>query len=275
MFPIDPPPRVPLERLGIPPASDETTRQEEIEDARRRDDDKRVRDRRTTFDEHLNTVLPPGWAALSENEALTLATPQTPTLSLNDLGIAAGVQGYVRSEWQLRLSDPTQTLEIQEATSRPILIPLATQAMTFDPQSLLDAVKEGQAVDVSFLPNVLMAQLTQLRQSGQPVTQLALRLNPEHLGPLDMTVVAEGSKVSVQLTAESESTRHVLERQLEDIKAVLVAHQLAPGELKVVASPKGHSTGNQSSRDDEAYPTPNRWLARKPTKPDDALDVAL
>jgi len=275
MFQIDPPTRVPLERMGIPPATDETTRQEEIEDARRREDDQRVRDRRTTFDEHLNTVLPPGWAALNENEAVILAAPPTPTLTLNDLGIAVGIQGYVRSEWQLRLADPTQTLEIQEAVSRPVLLPLAPQALSFDPQGLLDAVKEGQAVDVSFLPNVLMAQLTQLKQSGQPVTQLALRLNPEHLGPLDMTVVAEGSKVSVQLTAETESTRQVLERQLEDIKAILVSQQLAPGELKVVASPKGHSTGSHSGRDEEAYPTPNRWVARKPTKPDDALDVAL
>lgn len=275
MFQIDPPIRVPLERMGIPPASDESTRQEEIEEARRREDDQRVRDRKITFDQHLNTVLPPGWAALTENEAVALATPPTPTLTLNDLGLAPGIQGYVRSEWQVRLADPTQTLEMQEVSSRPILIPLNPQALSFDPQALLDAVKEGQAVDVSFLPNVLMAQLTQLKQAGQPVTQLALRLNPEHLGPLDMTVVAEGAKVSVQLAAESESTRRVLERQLEDIKAVLISHQLAPGELKVVASPKGQSTRNSASGNDEAYPTPNRWLARNPTKADDTLEVSV
>ncbi len=270
MFPIDPPTRVPLERMGIPPAADEATRQEEVEEARRREDDKRVRDRRTTFDEHLNTLLPPGWAPLSETEALAL-----PELQLTDLGLAAGVQGYVRSEWQLRLADPTQTSEIQEAVSTPLLIPLAPQATSFDPQALLEAVSEGRPVDVSFLPNVLMAQLTQLKQAGQPVTQLALRLNPEHLGPLNMTVVAEGNKVSVQLAAQSESSRNVLERQLEDIKAILVAHQLAPGELKVVATPKGQSSGGQSSRDEEAYPTPNRWVARKPSKPDEPLDVAV
>ncbi len=270
MLEIAPPTRVPLERLGIPPAADETTRQEEAEAARRREDDQRVRDRRTTFDEHLNTLLPPGWAPMTEAEVLAL-----PQVSLTDLGLAAGVQGYVRSEWQLRLADPTQTSELQEATSMPVLIPLAPQTPTFDPQALLQAVSEGQAVDVSFLPNVLMAQLTQLKQAGQPVTQLALRLNPEHLGPLNMTVVAESNKVSVQLAAHSESSRNVLERQLEDIKAILVAHQLAPGELKVVATPKGQSSGGSSARDDEAYPTPNRWVSRKPTKPDESLDVAL
>ncbi|MNT49106.1 hypothetical protein D3C72_1859350 [compost metagenome] len=90
-----------------------------------------------------------------------------------------------------------------------------------------------------------------------------------------MTVVAEGNKVSVQLATQVESSRNVLERQLEDIKAILVAHQLAPGELKVVATPKGQSSGKNSTRDDEAYPTPNRWVSRKPLKPDEPLDVAL
>jgi len=270
MMQIDSPIRVPIERMGIPPATDETTRQEEVDEARRREDDKRIRDRQTTFDEHLNTLLPPGWAPVTQAEILA-----TPELRLNDLGLAAGVQGYVRSEWQLRLADPTQTSEIQDATSMPVLIPLAPQAMTMEPQALLEAVSEGRPVDVSFLPNVLMAQLTQLKQSGQPVTQLALRLNPEHLGPLNMTVVAEGSKVSVQLAAQSESSRTVLERQLEDIKAILVAHQLAPGELKVVATPKGQNSGNSFGRDDEAYPTPNRWVNRKSSKPDDPIDVAV
>jgi hypothetical protein len=272
MFPIEPPARVPIERLGVPPAADDTTtRQEEIEEARRRDEAKRANDRRSTFDEHLNTLLPPGWAALTSAEALAL-----PEIRLTDLGIAPGVQGYVRSEWQLRLADPQQTSELQEATSMPLLIPLAPQPTSVDPQALLEAVSEGRAVDVSFLPNVLMAQLTQLRQGGQPVSQLALRLNPEHLGPLNMTVVAEGGKVSVQLAAASESTRHVLESQLEDIKAILVAHQIAPGELKVTAPPKGgQSSGGRSSKDEDAYPTPNRWVARRPSKPDDAVEVAV
>ena len=269
MFPIESP-RVPLERMGIPPTPDDATRQAEIDEARRREDDLRARDRKTTFDEHLNTVLPPGWAPMTEAEAFA-----PPMIQLTDLGLAAGVQGYVQSDWQLRLADPTQTSELQEAVSTPVLIPLAPQTAPFDPKMLLDAVKEGQAVDVSFLPNVLMAQLTQLKQSGQPVTQLAVMLNPEHLGPLNMTVVAEGGKVSVQLAAQSESSRNVLERQLEDIKAILVAHQLAPGELKVVATPKGQSGGNLSGRDEEAYPTPNRWVSRKPSKPDDPLDVAV
>lgn len=270
MFPIDPPIRVPLERMGIPPAADETTRQEEIEEARRREDAKRAQDRKTTFDEHLNTLLPPGWAPLTDLEALA-----TPELRLSDLGIATGIQGYVRAEWQVRLADPTQASELQEVSSMPVLIPLAPQSPAVEPQALLEAVSEGQAVDVSFLPNVLMAQLTQLKQSGQPVTQLALRLNPEHLGPLNMTVVAEGGKVSVQLAAESESTRRVLERQLEDIKNILVAQQLAPGELKVVAPPKGQSSGGRSGKDEEAYPTPNRWVARRPSKPDEEINVAV
>lgn len=270
MYPIEPPIRVPLERLGMPPATDETARQEEIEETRRREDAKRANERKSTFDEHLNTLLPPGWAALTEVEAMAL-----PEVRLADLGIAPGIQGYVRSEWQLRLADPMATSELQEATSVPLLIPLAPQPNTVDPQTLLEAVSEGRPVDVSFLPNVLMAQLTQLKQAGQPVTQLALRLNPEHLGPLNMTVVAEGSKVSVQLAASSESTRQVLERQLEDIKAILVAHQLAPGELKVTAPPKGQSSGGRSTKDDEAYPTPNRWVTRRPTKPDDPVEVAV
>ncbi|GEM_PF-1479325 len=270
MFPIDPPIRVPLERLGIPPAADETTRQEEAEEARRNDDAKRSQSRRSTFDEHLNTLLPPGWAPLTEVEALAL-----PELRLTDLGITPGVQGYVRSEWQLRLADPLRASELQDATSMPVLIPLAPQPTQVDPQALLEAVSAGQAVDVSFLPNVLMAQLTQLKQAGQPVTQLALRLNPEHLGPLNMTVVAEGGKVSVQLAAESESTRQVLQRQLEDIKGILVAHQLAPGELKVVATPKGQSSGGRSTKDEEAYPTPNRWVAKRPSKPDEPMNVAV
>lgn len=271
MFGIEPPNRVPLERMGIPPASDETSRQEEIEDARRRDDARRAQDRKTTFDDHLNVLLPPGWAPLAEGEALPV-----PELRLEDLGIAKGVEGYVRSEWQLRLADPTQTSDLSDATSMPVLIPLSpSTAPGLDPKALLEAVQEGRAVDVSFLPNVLMAQLTQLRQAGQPVTQLALKLNPEHLGPLTMTVVAESGKVSVQLAAQSESTRHVLERQLDDIKAILVAHQLAPGELKVVAQSKGQSSGGKSSKDDDAYPTPNRWVSKRPSKPDEPLNVAV
>jgi hypothetical protein len=270
MFPIDPPTRVPLERLGIPPAADDSARQEAVEEARRRDDAKRAQDKRTTFDQHLNTLLPAGWAPLSTEEALAI-----PEIRLEELGLAAGIQGFVRSEWQVRLADPSQSSDVQDVTSMPVLIPLAAQPISFDPQALLEAVKEGQSVDVSVLPNVLMAQLTQLKQAGQPVTQLALRLNPEHLGPLNMTVVAEGNKVSVQLAAQSESTRHVLERQLDDIKAILIAHQLAPGELKVVATPKGQSSGGHSTRDEEAYPTPNRWVSKRPSNPDEPLNVAV
>lgn len=272
MFPIDAPIRVPIERMGIPPTPDEATRQEEAEEARRRDDEKRTRERQTTFDDHLNSVLPPGWAPISKNEILSTL----PEIQLSDLGLAPGIEGYVRSEWQLDQTDLTQVAELQDVVSLPVLIPLTPQTAPIDPQALLTAVSEGQPVDVSFLPNVLMAQVTQLKQAGQPVTQLAMRLNPEHIGPVNMTVVAEGSKkVSVQLAAQSEASRGVLERQLEDIKAILIAHQLAPGEIKVVATPKGQNSGHSSGRDDEAYPTPNRWLARKPSKPDDPLDVAV
>jgi flagellar hook-length control protein FliK len=76
-------------------------------------------------------------------------------------------------------------------------------------------------------------------QSRDGVSQASVRLNPEHLGEVTVTVRVEGSSVTAIVRAESADVRQWLRGQEESIRASLAGQGLDLDDLVVDRDPSG------------------------------------
>lgn len=108
------------------------------------------------------------------------------------------------------------------------------------PESL-PAAGEGSPVTIAELPRTVLGQVRQTVDRQTPVTQLEFQLLPPALGPVNLQVSYTQGVVGVQLTALTLAARQTLESQAGQIQAILQAHNLTPGPIRVVAPASGRA----------------------------------
>jgi flagellar hook-length control protein FliK len=77
------------------------------------------------------------------------------------------------------------------------------------------------------------------------VSSAQLRLNPEHLGPVNVDIRVDGEGTSIQFTAHSASVREAIEAAVPKLREMFGAQQLPLTEVAVTAPPPSAQAGTQ------------------------------
>lgn len=151
-----------------------------------------------------------------------------------------------------------------EVSSMPVYFQIPQASV---PLTTLDLPKDTAAsVTPTAFPEWLAGEVKRIQQAGSaPLTQLTVQLDPPHLGEMQLTVSMMERQVSVEIAALPQS-KPLIEPSLGQIRAILTTMNLAAGEIKIAAQPKG------SFQREGEYPQQNRW-ARKRTSDNDTLSV--
>lgn len=94
-------------------------------------------------------------------------------------------------------------------------------------------VPMGQSDSAEKDPNIrqLMNQAQYLIKKGGG--EMTVRMTPESLGPVQLKVLVQDGRVSVQMAAESNEAKRAIEGGLSDLKSSLAAHKLSVDHVKV------------------------------------------
>jgi flagellar hook-length control protein FliK len=88
----------------------------------------------------------------------------------------------------------------------------------------------------------LGAAVVRLADNGQ--SEARLKLNPEHLGPIDISIDMNGSIANIQFTADSPEARHALEQALPHLSQMMSDSGLSLGHAAVGREPHPDTSGN-------------------------------
>ena len=113
----------------------------------------------------------------------------------------------------------------------------------------------GDATRVSLVdfPQVVVGQVRNLVHQNKPLTQLDFQISPPHVGPVNLSVSYSQGVVGVQLTALTLQAKQALEGQVGTIHQILTAHNLTPGQIRVVTAVGGRAGANGAgARGDQA-----------------------
>lgn len=88
-----------------------------------------------------------------------------------------------------------------------------------------------------------VSMLNQLKQDGE----IKIRLRPDHLGEIQMSVKAQGQQVSIQIKAASGEAKRIIEESLGSLKESLSHQNLSLSQVDVVTQPNAsHSMSSDS-----------------------------
>lgn len=117
----------------------------------------------------------------------------------------------------------------------------------------VDAGNANQGLSEASIQSVMNQTKYLMKKGGG---EAKVQLNPEGLGQLNMKVLVQDGKVSVQMAAESQETKKVLESSLPDLKSSLSSHKLNVEHIKVDVVNSANSSDqsqnlnqNQAQRD--------------------------
>lgn len=149
--------------------------------------------------------------------ALSLASPQNEGIAIDVAPVEkkADVQ-----------EDPSEVAVVIEA-GLPIAQPTVSHA-------------EGP-VPLADFPQVVVGKVQQMNKDNQPITQLDFEISPPHVGPVNLQISLQNGAVNVQLVALTMQAKQALENQVGSIQTILQAHNLNPGQVKVVTAANGRS----------------------------------
>jgi flagellar hook-length control protein FliK len=91
-------------------------------------------------------------------------------------------------------------------------------------------------------PRAVAAQLLMLGE--QKIQAATLRLSPEHLGPVEVRIDLQDSRVNVAFTAAHVETRAALEQSIPQLREVFAGSGLTLGEATVQSQAR-HGSQNQ------------------------------
>lgn len=112
---------------------------------------------------------------------------------------------------------------------------------------------DGEQVHIVDFPQVVVGHVRQTVQHNKPLTQLDFQISPPHVGPVNLSVSYTQGVVGVQLTALTLQARQALEGQVGTIHQILTAHNLTPGQIRVVTAVGGRAGANGAgARGDQA-----------------------
>ncbi len=81
------------------------------------------------------------------------------------------------------------------------------------------------------------------------ISSAQLRLNPEHLGPVNVDIRVDGEVTSIQFTAHNAATREAIEAAVPKLREMFGAQQLSLTEVAVTAPPPSAQVGAQGFDD--------------------------
>ena len=144
----------------------------------------------------------------------------------------------------------------------PLPFPIATPATPLAPTG---GPLTGPASPLpGVLPGVtaaLLAPVWPLRRGPDGVHRLTVRLHPDELGEVGVTVTLRGGRVDLALVSGSDSSREVLRSALPDLRRELEAGGLVAGSLDVRADARAGDGG-----------LPYGWAGPHPAWPDGSAD---
>lgn len=112
---------------------------------------------------------------------------------------------------------------------------------------------DGEKVHIVDFPQVVVGHVRQTVQNNKPLTQLDFQISPPHVGPVNLSVSYTQGVVGVQLTALTLQAKQALEGQVGTIHQILTAHNLTPGQIRVVTAVGGRAGANGAgARGDQA-----------------------
>ncbi|HTL11579.1 MAG TPA: flagellar hook-length control protein FliK [Bdellovibrionota bacterium] len=194
----------------------------------------------------------------AQNVASTPAQPQS--------GDRQGAQGIGRAasrpdfaEKNAPVQSPAQSRELKGgpvpvATEKTFKKPLALDPSTVAPMAL-DSTPGAQFAPASPRPEmtgqVVPGSQAQDRLASTSVSGLAngigslrgqgggeirMKLQPEHLGELNLKVTTRGNEVAIEVRASSEKAREILEQSLPALKESLAGQRLVVGKIDIVSA---------------------------------------
>jgi flagellar hook-length control protein FliK len=171
--------------------------------------------------------------------------PSAGNITIRDLLDGSGGDASARAR------DPAETA----AASRPIDGAGVLAAAANDMPRAAEAVARTISVPVQH-PRWAEAVSTEIRWfAEQGVQSATLRLNPEHMGPVDVRLSLSDSQVTVNFSAASAETRAALEQSLPRLREMLAGAGLSLGEAQVQQQMRqgsqngSHSTGGAADTD--------------------------
>jgi flagellar hook-length control protein FliK len=143
-----------------------------------------------------------------------------------------------------RARDPAETT----TASRPLDGAGVLAAAANDMPRTAEAVARTISVPVQH-PRWAEAVSTEIRWfAEQGVQSATLRLNPEHMGPVDVRLSLSDSQVTVNFSAASAETRAALEQSLPRLREMLAGAGLSLGEAQVQQQMRqGSQNGSHSA----------------------------
>ncbi|MBM3270281.1 MAG: flagellar hook-length control protein FliK [Candidatus Sericytochromatia bacterium] len=157
---------------------------------------------------------------------------------------------------------PLVAAEAPAPETVPIVVAPPPQAAA-PPQQAIEPEAAPPVAPVE-MPRIIVGQIDRLRQNGVPATTLTVRLDPPHLGKVDLAFTYSQQRVSVNVVAATQQAKDQLELQLAQIRGILHAHQLPTGELKVMlAGDAGAAGGHGQQAEQDGSQQPQRYRRRR------------
>lgn len=165
------------------------------------------------------------------------AAPKTHAESATDFFVKP--QAAVDSSLQ-QASSPKQSVDVP-----PMLVP----------------PKQGEQQDNSVNIKQLMNQAQYMIKKGGG--EAIVKMSPEGLGQVHLKVVLNEGKVNVQMSAENNETKKLIEASLGDLKNSLSAHKLSVDHVKVDVGNQLSSQNDNSNNSSQFKHDQNREQARQ------------
>ena len=166
-----------------------------------------------------------------------------PAPSRGDVGIPDVGAGWDRRiEVRIRFEgEAVSSLEVKgadEGKVKEIVERLAADGVDVParvPPQLGGEVRVGDVAEG--IADVIVREVSELRSGGDRdlivVRSVRVRLEPEHLGRVEIRVIKRGERISAIIRAEADRTRRMLHQIIPAIREALAEHGIRPGEIEV------------------------------------------
>lgn len=212
----------------------------------------------------LPMMLPTPQLATGSSDAIAAATATSSVASAASRATSMVSQAGADAGQERAVDAAARTERPEDAQAQPIRLMVEAGLPPVQPSG------DGQKVSLVDFPQVVVGQVRNLVHHNKPLTQLDFQISPPHVGPVNLQVSYTQGVVGVQLTALTLQAKQALEGQVGTIHQILTAHNLTPGQIRVVTAVGGRAGANGAgARADQGAFGFFNGGRRKPSGPDD------
>ena len=138
----------------------------------------------------------------------------------------------------------------QQSTNTPIMEQIMNQVSNVKVQvaeTIQDKVQVTQQMQEIFEQVVEQVKVTVTADTSE----MAIQLNPEHLGKVNLSVVAKEGHITAQFVTENEVARQALESQIQQLRDTLGEQGLKVDKVEVSVSDFSFQEGNQANAEEQ------------------------